>query len=310
MTGKTSTILQVLLIALFAVASCPGAAYGWNPFMKENGNVKKGNKLLKKGKAGDALKKYAKALADHSDNASIHYNTGVAHYKKARKDEASKGKHLQEAVQSLVNAIDLAGEEETDLKADAFYNLGNTYFSGERWQDAAGAYRQSLKLRPGDKNAAHNLAIAMNKIEEEKRKQEEEEEEKQKKQKKEEEEEKQNRDQQEEQEEQSEEEEKKNDQCDQGQKKGEKKDQQEQEQDGQKSDQKKKQQQQQQQQQAMEKEKKAGEVEEKKQEARSVPLTKQQLEAILDALQSNEQNFQLETLRRMKGGKSKVLKDW
>ena len=194
--------LAAMLIVLTAQ---PRSAHAWNPFLKENGKVKKGNKLVEKGKPEEAVKKYDAALADLSDNASVHYNKGVALLKAAEKNEASKDAGLQGAAQSFMSAIDLAGEEETGLKADAFYNLGNTYFRGERWQEAAEAYRQSLKLKPGNPEAAHNLSLALKKIEEEKRKKEEEE--KKKKKKEEEEKKQQEEQQQQEQQEQEEEEE-------------------------------------------------------------------------------------------------------
>jgi len=325
-TGMTGLIGPLPALVFLILTAQPHAAYGWNPFLKENGKVKKGNKLVEKGKPEDAVKKYDAALAELSDNASVHYNKGVALFKAAEKNEASGESSLQAAARSFMSAIDLAGEEETGLKADAFYNLGNTYFLGERWQEAAEAYRQSLKLKPGNRDAAHNLSLALKKIEEEKRKKEEEEkkkEEEEKKQEEQQQQEKQEQNQQEEQQQeedkQQQEEEKKDDQqCD--GKDGEKQEEKQQEKQGDQQSQQPKEQEkgqekqgqenQEQQQGQQKQEQEKGKGEEKQQEAQPVPVTQQQAEAILDALQRGEKNFQLENLKKMKAGKARVLKDW
>jgi Ca-activated chloride channel family protein len=322
MIGPLATVLVVL-------TAQPHPAHGWNPFLKENGKVKKGNKLVEKGKPEEAAKKYDAALAELSDNASVHYNKGVAMLQAAEKNEASRDSNIQAAAQSFMSAIDLAGEEETGLKADAFYNLGNTYFEGERWQEAAEAYRQSLKLRPGNPDAAHNLSLSLKKIEEEKRKKEEEEKKKKEEEEKKQEEEQKQQEQQEQnqqedqQEEQKEEQEKKDDQqCDQGkdgqkqqeqqEKQGDKQsqEQKEQEKEQEKGQEKQQQEQQQKKEGQQQQQQEKGKGEEKQQEAQPVPVTQQQAEAILDALQRGEKNFQLENLKQMKSGKARVLKDW
>jgi hypothetical protein len=323
MIGPLATVLVVL-------TAQPHPAHGWNPFLKENGKVKKGNKLVEKGKPEEAAKKYDAALAELSDNASVHYNKGVAMLQAAEKNEASRDSNIQAAAQSFMSAIDLAGEEETGLKADAFYNLGNTYFEGERWQEAAEAYRQSLKLRPGNPDAAHNLSLSLKKIEEEKRKKEEEEKKKKEEEEKKKQEEEQKQQEQQEQnqqedqqEEQKEEQEKKDDQqCDQGkdgqkqqeqqEKQGDKQsqEQKEQEKEQEKGQEKQQQEQQQKKEGQQQQQQEKGKGEEKQQEAQPVPVTQQQAEAILDALQRGEKNFQLENLKQMKSGKARVLKDW
>jgi Ca-activated chloride channel family protein len=304
-------------LALTALLLLSPDALAWNPFMKENGNVKKGNKLVGKEKYADAVKKYNAALGDLSDSAAVHYDKGVGSYKLAVTDPSSKEKGLQDAASSLLTAIDLAGDKETDLKGKAFYNLGNVYFSGERFQEAAEAYRQALKLMPGDKDAAFNLSVAIKKIEEQKRKEEEE--------KKKQEEEKKQEEQQQKQQEQKQEEKKDDQQCDQGKKEGEqKKEQEKKEQQGQNQSQQQQQQQQQQkeqqqQQQQKEQQQKQQQMQQKEQQGQDqqqqaqqkpVPLTEQQAEAILDALQRGEKNFQLDTLKNLGAGKPKVIKDW
>lgn len=298
-------LIRTCAIVFLVVLAWPHSAFGWNPFIRENRNVKKGNKLMSEGKPGEALKKYGAALGDSYENAFIHFNKGVAHYRAAQKDEAKRADQLKEAAKSLTGAIDLAGEEETELKGKAFYNLGNVYFLGGRWKEAAEAYRQALKIMPGDKDAAYNLSVVLKKIEEEKRKQAEEEKKQQEDREKEEEQEKPEKqeEQQQPEEEKQEEEKKEKEQCDQGKKEGEEKEQQEEEKQKQ-GEQKQQQQKQQEKQQQKQQEK------EQQKEEKPVPLTRQQAEAILDALQRGEKNFHLENLRSLGQRKAKVLKDW
>ena len=303
-----------MIFILLLAAPC--AAHAWSPFMKENGKVKKGNKLMAKGQAAKALAKYSSALGDLSDRSGVYFNKGVAHYKLAKEKEEARGENLQEAAKSLLSAIDLATDEEKDLRGKAFYNLGNVYYQGERWEEAAESYRQALKHLPGDKNAAFNLALALKKIEEqrkkeeeEKKKQQQEEEQKEKEKQEQEQQEKEQDDQQkEEEEEQQDQQEKQEDdqECDQGKEQSE-----QQEEQQKKGREKEEQSEQQQKQQQGEKQKQQGESQQKQQPPpQPVPMTKQQTEAILDALQRGEKNYHLEALKKYGKGKAKIRKDW
>ena len=301
-----------MVFAFLLAAPC--AAHAWSPFMKENGKVKKGNKLLAKGQAAKALKKFSAALGDLSDRAGVHFNKGVAHYKLAKEKEEARGENLQEAVKSLLGAIDLATNEESDLRGKAFYNLGNAYYLGERWEEAAESYRQALKILPGNQDAAFNLALALKKIEEQRKKEEEEkkkqeEEQKEKEKQEQEQQEKEQDDQQkEEEEEQQDQQEKQEDdqECDQGKEQSE-----QQEEQQKKGREKEEQSEQQQKQQQGEKQKQQGESQQKQQPPpQPVPMTKQQTEAILDALQRGEKNYHLEALKKYGKGKAKIRKDW
>ncbi|MFH1436828.1 MAG: tetratricopeptide repeat protein [Pseudomonadota bacterium] len=313
-------------IAFVIILAAPCAAHAWSPFMKENGKVKKGNKLLAKGQAAKALAKYSAALGDLPDRAGVHFNKGVAHYNLAKDKEEARGENLQESVKSLLGAIDLASDEERDLRGKAFYNLGNVYYLGERWEEAAESYRQALKLLPGDKDAAFNLALALKKIEEQRKKEEEEkkkqeEEQKEKEKQEQEQQEKEQDDQQKEEEEEQEEDQQEQEQdqqekqeddqqCDQGKEKGKDQQQEQEQKQGQEKEQGDQQQKQEQQQEQQKKQQQQGETQQQEQQPQPVPLTKQQTEAILDALQRGEKNYHLEALKNYGKGKAKILKDW
>ena len=55
-----------------------------------------------------------------------------------------------------------------EIKAKAFYNIGNAHYKQEKWQESVNAYKQSLKYNPKDKDAKYNLMMAMAKIKKDK----------------------------------------------------------------------------------------------------------------------------------------------
>jgi Ca-activated chloride channel family protein len=307
MTRTTACILS-LAGALLLAASPAGA---WNPLQSKNWKVKSGNKKFDKESYGEALESYDKAALQLPDEAGVHFNRGAALFKMgAGKSPEEDSGELDRAAKAFSDAASLAGEEQQDLKVDAFYNLGNVRFAQERWEEAIAAYRQTLKMKPGYKDAAYNLALALKKLEEQRKKEEEEKKKQQEEQKKKE---------QEEQEKKEQEQKENEEQCDSGQEEQEQQQQGEQEQEQQQQGEQEQEQQgqgeqeQQQEQPAPEQQQQPqpqpGEEEQMEQ---PVAVTQQEAEAILDALQRGESNLKLEQLRGQHGGygSPKVDKDW
>ncbi|MBW2261651.1 MAG: tetratricopeptide repeat protein [Deltaproteobacteria bacterium] len=301
MTRTAACILP--LACTFFLAAPPADA--WNPLQSKNGKVKSGNKKFDKEKYGEALESYDKAALQLPDEAAVHFNRGDALFKMgAGKSPEEDSGELDRAARAYADAISLAGEEQEDIKTSAFYNMGNVRFAQGRWEEAIAAYRQALKLQPGHTDAAYNLALALKKLEEEKKKEEEE------KKKKEEEEEKKKEEEKKEQEKQEQEKKENEEQCDSGQEEKEGEGQQEkkeQEEQGQGE-----QEQQEQQPSPEQEQQQQGQQGEQEQAQQPVPVTKQEAEAILDALQRGESNLKLEQLRGQHGGygSPKVDKDW
>ena len=71
---------------------------------------------------------------------------------------AYRRRDYSEAIRQFTQAALTA--RATSLRADALYNLGNSFFAAGNLRAAADAYRGVLKLRPRDSNAAANLALA------------------------------------------------------------------------------------------------------------------------------------------------------
>jgi len=304
--GTMTRSIACILPCAFLLAASPAAA--WNPLQSKNWKVKSGNKKFEKEKFGEALQSYDKAALQLPDEAGVHFDRGAALFKMgAGKSAEEDSGELDRAAKAFTDAAGLAGEEQQDLKVDAFYNLGNVRFAQERWEEAIAAYRQALKMKPGHKDAAYNLALALKKLEEQRKKEEEEKKKKEQEQKEQE---------QKEQQEQQEQEQKENEeQCDSGQEQQQEQqgEQEEQEQQGQEEQEQQQgqqgEQEQQQQQQQQQPQPQAGEEEQMEQ---PMAVTQQEAEEILDALQRGESNLKLEQLRGQHGGygSPKVDKDW
>ena len=121
----------------------------------EKTETRKGNKEFNKGNYADAEANYKKALDKKNNMLEASFNLGDAVYQQKRYDEAAK-------------QFQLSGQTNTDktIKAKAYRNLGNTYLSQQKWQDAVGAYKEALKQNPNDVDTKYNLAYANAKLRE------------------------------------------------------------------------------------------------------------------------------------------------
>lgn len=91
-------------------------------------------------------------------------------YRKAReKDNSLKANYnlgnttyelerYEESVDSYIDAISRAESKEEESMAN--YNLGNSYFQVQDLQNAIDAYKQAIRLDPKNKEAQYNLAVS------------------------------------------------------------------------------------------------------------------------------------------------------
>lgn len=112
--------------------------------------IANGNKLYAEGKYKDAAALYGRALQKDTNIISKGaYNLGNALYQQKQIDGARK-------------AYETAAKKATDKKenAGANYNLGNTYMSERKWEEAIEAYKKTLRNNPQDADAKYNLSYA------------------------------------------------------------------------------------------------------------------------------------------------------
>lgn len=124
---------------LFMLMSCAA-----NPAERNN----EGNRLSASGNYQEAANIYHAAQVLAPDNAVIYFNSASA--LAANQDFEAAEAALQQAI----------ARGEDSLAADAWYNLGNLYFSVGDVPSAINAYREALRLNPNHENARYNLEVA------------------------------------------------------------------------------------------------------------------------------------------------------
>jgi tetratricopeptide (TPR) repeat protein len=127
-------------------------------FTTTGGLVQEGNRALEKGDPEAALAAYAQALERAPGAPEILFDTGLA--KAAAGDPAA-------AREAFLAALAGGGE---GLRGAIEYNVGNTYFAEENYAEAAKAYRAALAADPGDPDAKANLELSLRRITEQKEK--------------------------------------------------------------------------------------------------------------------------------------------
>ncbi|MCX5783586.1 MAG: tetratricopeptide repeat protein, partial [Elusimicrobia bacterium] len=105
-----------------------------------------GNEEYKKEHYGKALENYSKAMSVRSDNKTS-YNIGNSLYKLGEYD---KSRQFYEA-----------SAAEPKLKEWSHFNAGNSYFQQGNYNEAVNSYKKAILLNPGDKEAIHNLQLAL-----------------------------------------------------------------------------------------------------------------------------------------------------
>jgi Ca-activated chloride channel family protein len=140
----------------------------------ENSKVREGNETLQKGDAKAALESYNAASRQLPDAPGVQLDRGLALLKQGDYAKA------REALLSATNP-----NAPAELRADAYQDLALAYYreadglsgkndhneSQKLFREALDASKRSLRLRPGDANAAWNMELAARRIREEEQKQ-------------------------------------------------------------------------------------------------------------------------------------------
>jgi tetratricopeptide (TPR) repeat protein len=137
----------MLLAALVFAAIIP-VAKAKSPASKNE----EGNRLFAQGRFEDAEKAYLEAQGKIPGKPEILYNLG---------NSLIKQNKFEQGIQSLRQSI---GNGDKGIKEYSWYNAGNAFFSMGKFKDSAEAYVQALKLSPSDRDAKHNLELALLKL--------------------------------------------------------------------------------------------------------------------------------------------------
>lgn len=166
----------LVVLATFA-AAFPATAFAWewrDLLRSNNGNVEDGNERLRAGDHQAALTAYDAAAKELPSEGGVHLNRGLA---------LLAAGDLPKARESLLRATEPPAT--ADVRAAAYYNLGLAFYregdarAGEddhkeaqaMFRESADALKRSLRLVPGNRDAAWNLELAMRRIRDEQEKQ-------------------------------------------------------------------------------------------------------------------------------------------
>ncbi len=149
-----------LIISLFFALFVVGVVSGYS--QEERRDIRKGNKKFYEGKFNEAEVDYLRAIDIDSTSMPAIFNLGNAFYKQGQLDEALK-RYTKLAENPIPNKH----------TPDLFYNSGNALFYAEKYEEAAGAYMQALRMNPSDTTAKFNLAYALLKLQQQQQQQQE-----------------------------------------------------------------------------------------------------------------------------------------
>ena len=135
---------SVLLVAVtLALAGCTSSAEKLN---------NDGNEALAAQDYETALAAYQQVEDQLPELAEPHYNAAIAQYRQEKFDDAR-----QEIEQALV-------KDDGELASNSFYNLGNSFYLSEDYEQAVESYQETLRLNPDDVEAKHNLELALQQL--------------------------------------------------------------------------------------------------------------------------------------------------
>ncbi|HEY3349519.1 MAG TPA: VWA domain-containing protein [Thermoanaerobaculia bacterium] len=138
-------------------------------FSSPRSSARKGQKALAEKKTDEALTHFREEVALDPKDPTGAYNLGTAQ---------SKAGRVPEALASLEKA---RKEGRGALAADAAFNEGQALFREKQYEKAAAAFRDALRRRPSDADAAWNYELCVRRAEEQKKQQEQQKKDQQKK---------------------------------------------------------------------------------------------------------------------------------
>ncbi len=137
---------RVVLLAAFIVAAAASANLRAESLASKN---RKGNRLFDAGKYAEAENAYLDAQVKNPGRPEVLYNLG---------NSLIRQKKFDQGTQSLLQA---AGKGDARIRQHSWYNTGNALFETGKYKDAATAYIRALELDPSDRDAKHNLELAL-----------------------------------------------------------------------------------------------------------------------------------------------------
>lgn len=138
---RRKILLSALIVGMVIAGS---SAYAETP----RSSAAKGIRHYNKDEYDKALTEFLAGLEKAGDHPELRYDLGTALYRLQQYPEAA-------------DAFNKAAQKNPKIASDAWFNLGNAMFEGQKYDDAVKAYKNALKLNHEDKDAKHNLELAL-----------------------------------------------------------------------------------------------------------------------------------------------------
>jgi Ca-activated chloride channel homolog len=140
---ENKSVLKCLLISVLLIIFASLNAQTDKKF------IRKGNREYDKSKYSDSEISYRKAIDKNKQSPDAVFNVGDALYKQDKFEEAGK------------QFVESTNENDDRIKKSAgLYNFGNSLLKANKLQESIEAYKNSLKLRPDNREAKYNLSYA------------------------------------------------------------------------------------------------------------------------------------------------------
>jgi Ca-activated chloride channel homolog len=143
------------VLFIFALLVSAGLAFGGG-----RSQVKAGNQAAKSKQFDQSLEHYQRAIEQGADSSVVLYDKGHALY--------DKGDYPAAANSFMSSLSPRASRAE---QTEALYNLGNSFFQAEKYDEAVQAYREALKRNSGDADAKFNYELARYRLQQQKQQQ-------------------------------------------------------------------------------------------------------------------------------------------
>jgi len=111
--------------------------------------IRQGNREYEKEKYSESEISFRRAIDKNKSSSDAVFNSGDALYRQKKFEDA--GKQFMESHRM---------NEDKDKKSTSMYNLGNSLLMADKLKESIEAYKNSLKLSPGNMEAKYNLAYA------------------------------------------------------------------------------------------------------------------------------------------------------
>jgi tetratricopeptide (TPR) repeat protein len=111
--------------------------------------IRQGNREYEKQKYSESEISFRRAIDKNKSSSDAVFNSGDALYRQKKFEDA--GKQFIESHRM---------NEDKDKKSASMYNLGNSLLMTDKLKESIEAYKNSLKLNPGNMEAKYNLAYA------------------------------------------------------------------------------------------------------------------------------------------------------